>query len=75
MDENCTCFPEKSDFSEFSTQIVRFMVNFILNNANFPIFRKISSNVLSFWCILHENARIVSFYGKNLSIRGLRVDF
>ena len=35
-----TGFSKKSYFSEFSTQIVRFMVSFIPNNATFPIFQE-----------------------------------
>ena len=35
-----TYFTEKSNFLEFSTQIVRFEVNFILNIVIFPIFWK-----------------------------------
>ena len=56
-------------------RLLDFMVNFILNIVNFPIFGKISSNIPNFWCILHENAVIVTFMVKIPSIQGVSLDF
>ena len=72
-----TYFTEKSNFSEFSTQIVRFKVNFIPNIAIFPIFWKSLIECPYEFSVYsaYQNAQTVKFYGKNPKYLGSLYDF